>query len=58
MRTRTRAAVSAAAVGNARVAMDAHKTAAHFLHLAQKSQDYVLAHGADPTDTFDVPKFD
>lgn len=52
------AAVRAAQVGNPRVGVDAHKTAAHLLHLAAKAQEYVLANGADPEDTFDVPKFE
>ncbi len=51
-------AVRGAALINPRVEIDAHKKICHILHLAQKSKDYVLAHGADPEDTFDIPKFD
>ena len=51
-------AVRAAALINPRVEIDAHSTISHILHLAQKQKDYIFAHGADPADTFDVPKFD
>ncbi|TBU24036.1 phosphoketolase [Dichomitus squalens] len=50
-------AVRAAALLNPRVEIDAHKTVSHILHLAQKHKEYILQHGADPEDTFDVPKF-
>ena len=52
------AAVRSAALLNPRVEIDAHKTIAHILHLAQKVREYVLEHGADPVDMFDVPKFE
>ncbi|KAI1797383.1 phosphoketolase [Ganoderma leucocontextum] len=51
-------AVGAAAMHNPRVEIDAHKTISHILHLAQKDKEYILKHGADPEDTFDVPKFE
>ena len=51
-------AVRSAALINPRVEIDAHKTISHILHLAQKDKDYILAHGADPEGTFDVPKFE
>ena len=50
-------AVRAAALINPRVEIDAHSTISHILHRAQKVKDYILQHGADPEDTFDVPKF-
>lgn len=51
-------AVRAAAMLNPRVEIDAHKMISRLLHLAQKDKEYILKHGADPTDTFDVPKFE
>ena len=51
-------AVRAAAMHNPRVEIDAHKTISRVLHLAQKDKEYILKHGADPADTFEVPRFE
>ncbi|KAI0822473.1 phosphoketolase [Trametes gibbosa] len=52
------AAIRAAAHLNPRVEVDAHVAVSAIMHLAQKDREYVLEHGADREDTFDVPTFE
>ncbi|CCM00082.1 uncharacterized protein FIBRA_02109 [Fibroporia radiculosa] len=52
------AAVRGAAFSNPHVEIDAHAVVSGFMHDVEKDKQYIHAHGADPDDTFDVPKFE
>ncbi|KAJ8469487.1 hypothetical protein ONZ45_g16871 [Pleurotus djamor] len=51
------AAVRAGARVNPKVAVDAHEKESYLKHLIKKDTEYILSHGKDQDDCFDVPTF-
>lgn len=51
------AAIRGGSLHNSKVAVYAHQLNSYFKHMAQKDKEYILAHGKDHPDTFNVPEF-
>lgn len=51
------AAVRGGSLHNPKVSVDEHQLESWFMHEVEKHKRYALAHGTDPDDIYDTPKF-